>query len=79
MRNSGNAVRGPANQREFNPDEDRYPAAVTALRRIIEEGDMPEGPIESLEVNVTASGELTYRIRAPRAEETEGGWLPAPG
>lgn len=59
-------------------DSDRYPDTEKALRRILEESDIPKGPVDRLEVNVHADGSITYRSRAPRAEDWDGGYL-APG
>jgi hypothetical protein len=45
------------------------------MRRILQEAEIEDVPIERLEVNFLASGEVTYRYWAPRAEEPEGGAL----
>lgn len=63
-------------QRDPDPNVDRYPTLVKAMRRIIEEGDFEDGPIERLEVTCLASGEATYRYWPARAEDPEGGYLP---
>lgn len=63
---------------DYDPDSDHYPDAVSGLRRVIQLADLPAGPIEYLEVAWLANGSGTYRVRAPRAEETEGGYLPPP-
>lgn len=60
----------------FNPDADRYPTFNQALRRIQTETEIPDGPVERLELHCHASGEVTYRVWGPRAEEPEGGYLP---
>lgn len=60
----------------FDPDVDRHPDFNRAMRRILQEADIPDGPIERLEVFFHASGDATYRIWAPRAEDSEGGYLP---
>ena len=72
-RNSSGTV--PEN---IDTDRDRYPTAVEGLRRVIGEGVLPDGPIERLEVRFLASGEATYRVWTPRAEEPDGGYFPAP-
>jgi hypothetical protein len=46
------------------------------MRRIIESADLPDTPIERLEVNFLASGDATYRFWLPRAEDSEGGYIP---
>lgn len=61
---------------EKNPDVDHHLTFVTALRRILEDADFDDVPIERLEVYCHASGDVTYRFWYPRAEESEGGWLP---
>lgn len=57
-------------------DQDRYPTAREALRRILEEGNLPDGAFEWLDVSTFASGEVCYRVRLPRAEYAEVGYLP---
>lgn len=79
MRNRGTTEKPSEKQASFDPDTDRYPTAKNALQRIIAEGELPDGPIEWLEVTALASGECTYRIRLPRSEDTEGGYLPPEG
>jgi len=56
-------------------DTDRYPRALQGLRRVVEEANLPEGPIERLEVTFLANGDATYRVWEPRAEESVGGFL----
>lgn len=78
MRNSDTS-QGPASKEtEVSFDSDRFPTAEEALRRILQEGKSLESPVEWIDVHLQASGALTYRVRAPRAEETEGGYLGAP-
>lgn len=55
-----------------NTDQDRYPDVVTGLRRIIAQAELPEGPVEWLEVNFAANGEGTCRWRHPRSDEIDG-------
>lgn len=69
---------GEVSPGKTDTDADRYPTAREGLRRVLKEAVLPDGPIESLEVTFLASGEATYRIRPPRAEETDGGYLPVP-
>lgn len=66
----------PASKEKFNHNVDRYPEFNQAMRRIIQEADIPDGPIERVEVTFLASGEATYRVWQARAEESEGGYLP---
>lgn len=72
-----------AKQRDEQPqvldhNVDRYPTFVQGIRRILQEGDFEDIPIDRLEVRFLASGEATYRYWAPRAEDAEGGYLPPP-
>jgi len=76
--------KNPATLPDDHPDaphnQDRYPGIVSALRQVLQQEDLPEGPFEWFEVHALASGELTYRIRRPRAdhqEEVEGGYIAA--
>jgi len=59
----------------LNTDTDRYLAPVKALRRLVEVADFPQASFEVLEIRSTAAGELTWRIREPRAEEVDIGYL----
>jgi len=59
-----------------DPNADRYPKPKDGLRRVLDQMDVPEHPIERLEVTFLASGEATYRVWAARAEEPDGGYLP---
>jgi len=56
-------------------DSDRYPTFVQGMRRILQEAEIADEPIERLEVNFLASGEATYRYWLPRAEDSDGGYL----
>jgi hypothetical protein len=64
---------------EVNTDEDRYPDFNSLLRRIVAETELGDGLVGRLEVNCQANGEATYRVWSPRAEEPDGGFIPAPG
>jgi len=66
-------AQGPA---EVDTDTDRHPTFVQGLRRILQESTIPDVQLESIEIYFLASGEVTYRYRSPRAEETEVGYLP---
>lgn len=74
----GTARRSKEDQLEVDHNQDRYPKAVEGLRRIVQSAELPDGPIERLEVTFLASGEATYRVWEPRAEVSEGGYLAAP-
>jgi hypothetical protein len=65
-----------AQEETFDALRDRHEDFRSALQRILAEGNIEEGPVERLEVFIHASGDLTYRYWAPRAEESEGGYLP---
>lgn len=62
----------------FDPNVDRYPNFFDVLRRVMDETELPDAPIERLEVTCLASGEATYRVWEARAVEPDGGYLPPP-
>lgn len=66
-----------ASPEKFDPDQDHYPDATRLLLGLVEGGYLPNGPVERLEVMSQASGEATFRYWTPRADEPEGGYLPA--
>jgi hypothetical protein len=66
------------NGRSFDTNEDRYPSFFEVLRRVMDETDLPDGPVERLEVTCLASGEATYRVWAAREIEPQGGYLQPP-
>lgn len=55
---------------------DKYPTARKGIQRVLDEGEIPNGSIERLEVTFLADGSATYRVWTPRAEEPDGGYLP---
>lgn len=61
----------------FDPDVDRYPEFVTVLRRIMQEADLPEGPIDRFECTCLANGDATYNVWSARDSEPKGGFLPS--
>lgn len=68
--------------RKLTPEEekasqDRYPSASQALRRVAAHGELPQAPVEWLEIQAQANGDLVYRYRLPRALEDDGGFVPA--
>jgi hypothetical protein len=73
MANPGKSAGVPST---LDTDSDRYPTFNRAMRRILEHAELPETPIERLEVNFLASGDATYRYWEPRAEESDGGYIP---
>ena len=64
-------------QAAINPDVDRYPSFEETLRRILQEADLPKGPIDRLELTTLPSGEAAYRVWAAREEDPVGGYLPS--
>jgi hypothetical protein len=54
-------------------DLDRYPILRDVLAALDANEDIPDTPIERLELTALASGEATYRYWPARAEESEGG------
>lgn len=76
MRTRNTPETSQSEQPQLDTDSDRYPTPVAGIRRILQEAELPEDPIEWLEVQFLASGEATYRMRRPRADEATGGYLP---
>jgi hypothetical protein len=73
-------MRQPLDREEgIDPNVDRYPDLDRVIRHIEDDLDLPDGPIERLELTFLASGEATYRVWAARAEDPEGGYIPPPG
>jgi hypothetical protein len=60
----------------FDHNVDRYPEFGPAMRRIVQEAELPAGPVERIEVTFLADGSATYRVWAARAEEADGGYIP---
>ena len=58
----------------FDPDSDRYPDFGQVLAKLQDDENLPEGPIERLEIACHASGDATWRVWQPRAEEYIGGF-----
>ena len=58
---------------EIDTDQDRYPDFAKVLRGLLNEAEIPDGPVERIEVTTLANGEATYRVWAARAEEAVGG------
>jgi hypothetical protein len=68
-----------AGQEEFDATQDRYPSLDEVLSAIQAQEDLAEAQVERLEVNLQPSGEATWRVWEPRAEEPTGGYIPAQG
>jgi hypothetical protein len=64
-----NADKSGAGQGSVNFDVDRYPTLASVLRAIKGDEDLPDGPIERLEIYANASGDASTRVWTPRAEE----------
>jgi hypothetical protein len=62
-----------ATDEDFDHNADRYPDAATALRRLAGDDNLPEGPVEYIELNLLASGEIAWRVRPARSEELQVG------
>jgi hypothetical protein len=61
-----------------NDTGDRHRSAAKVLHEIQRHEDFPKGPVERIEIHILASGEVTWRVWEPRAEEPVGGLLPQP-
>ena len=78
MRTSEDPANTPENEQPEVDTSDKYPTAVEGLRRILDEADFDDVPIEFITCEFLGSGEAVWRIREPRAEEGRGGYLPPP-
>ena len=58
-------------------DRDRYPTLNKVVRMVLADAELANDTVERIEITTTASGEATYRVWAPRAEEFTGGYFPA--
>lgn len=58
-------------------DQDRFPVLTEVLSRILEDSPLANESVERIEINLLASGEATYRVWAPRADEPDSGYYPA--
>lgn len=56
-------------------DSDRYPTLRRVMWRITKESPLLDQDVERVEINLLASGEATYKVWAPRADEADGGYL----
>lgn len=56
-------------------DTDRFPHLQDVLAVIQDLDEAANGPVERLEITCLASGEATYRIWPPRAEDPVGGYI----
>jgi hypothetical protein len=65
-----------ADDGQVDTDTDRYPDLKGVVASILDDPNLPQGPVERLEVTCLASGEATYRVWAARAEDPEGGYIP---
>lgn len=70
------ATKASKEPQKLNTNEDRYLTFRQAIDRVLDEGDIPDEPVERLEIACLASGDATYRYWTARAEEPEGGYLP---
>ena len=60
---------------EFDHNVDRYPDFADVLAALQDAEDLPDGPLERVEITTLASGEATCRVWTPRAEEAIGMYL----
>lgn len=62
------------NGQKVDPETDRYPTFDQAIKAVKEHDDFPDGPVERVEIVCHASGEASWRIYTPRAEEPRIGF-----
>lgn len=60
---------------EFDHNADRYPDLETIFSAVLASDRIPDGPVDFVEVTALASGEATFKVRAAREEEPQGGYL----
>lgn len=68
----------PVENRATEEHGDRYPNIYDLLSNLQAHADLPNGPIERIEVTCLANGEGNCRWWTPRAEEPVGVHLPDP-
>lgn len=62
-------------QLEGVSDEEHYPDLEDVLRRLLDDPDVPFGPVARVEVTTQGTGEATYRVWPVKSgEATEGHW-----
>jgi hypothetical protein len=66
----------PTERREDFSAVDKYPKLKKILAELVQADDIPDVPIERLELTTLANGDATYRYWEARAEESEGGFIP---
>lgn len=66
------AGQGPTLSKDFDPEVDHYPELKTVFAEVLRFEELPEGPIERVEVTCLASGDATCRVWAARSEEPVG-------
>jgi hypothetical protein len=62
-------------QRKVDTDSDRFPKAKDALTRISQYGDLPDEPVERIEIHAGAGGELTFRWWPARSDDSDFGYI----
>lgn len=63
---------------EEQTTENRYRHPAELLEEIVNADDFPRGEVSRLEVHCQASGEATWRVWEPGADEARAGYIPAP-
>lgn len=66
-----------SNDSGIDHDADRYPELAAVLAWIRDDEDLNTSAVEKVEVTLFASGEATYRVWEPRADEPQIGYIPA--
>ena len=56
--------------------KDGYPTAKQALTQVAEEIAEAEEPAHQINVQLLASGEVTYRVHLRGVQEVSGGYIP---
>jgi hypothetical protein len=62
---------------EADHNEDRFPTLTRVLQALPNQEDFPEGQVQRVQIELHASGDATYRVWEPRADEPASGYIAA--
>lgn len=66
----------PSNGQQDTAEQDRYPDIFEVLAAVADDIDAETVHVERVEVYCQANGDASYRYWEPRADESEGNYLP---
>lgn len=61
---------------QLDPNQDHYPNLYDVLATLQQHDEVPNEPVERIEITALANGEANCRWWLPRAEEPEGIHMP---